>query len=46
MNISSDDKNLSINFRNATSNNVCKGIQNALSQTTTEMIISGSQVTY
>jgi general secretion pathway protein G len=46
MNISTDDQNLTINFRDPGSNIVCQGIQKALSQTTTEMVISGATVTY
>lgn len=46
MNISSDDKNLSIDFRDAGGNVVCKEIQDILSQTTTEMVIKGINVNY
>jgi len=46
MNISSDDVNLSINFRDPKNNSVCKGVQRALAQTTTQMIIKGARVTY
>ena len=46
MNISNNEENLSINFRDPGDNSVCKGVQRALAQTTTEMIIKGARVTY
>jgi general secretion pathway protein G len=46
MNISSDDTNLSINFRNPNGNSFCTSLQSAVSTMRTELNLKGQTVNY